>query len=47
MTEHDPQHDADEKPPFLGTWPNVYTFVVCYLACLIAGLYLASRAVAP
>src|ERR1039458_1283811 len=25
----------DEPPPFLGTWPRVYTVVVVYLALLI------------
>jgi hypothetical protein len=26
----------DEPPPFLRTWRRVYTFVLCYLVCLIA-----------
>jgi hypothetical protein len=26
----------DEPPPILGTWKRVYTFVLCYLACVIA-----------
>jgi hypothetical protein len=47
VSEQDPKHGTDEKPPFLGTWDNVYTFVVCYLACLIAGLYLFSHAFVP
>ena len=37
----------EEPPPFLGNWRNVYVFVICYLACLIAGFYLFSRAVGP
>ena len=35
---------AEEPPPFLGTWRNVYVFVICYLAVLIAGFYFFSRA---
>lgn len=43
-----PGHDPhEEPPPFLGSWANVYKFVICYLACLIAALYLFSRAFAP
>jgi hypothetical protein len=34
----------DEPPPFLRTWPRVYTAVVLYLALLIAVCYLFSRA---
>jgi hypothetical protein len=30
----------DSHPPFLKTWPRVYTFVVCYLLFLIALFYL-------
>jgi len=44
---HEEQRARDEQPPFLKTWANVYTFVICYLACLIAGLYLFARAFAP
>lgn len=29
----------DEPPPFLGSWPRVYTAVLCYLLLLIAALY--------
>jgi len=45
--EHAPSRTAEEPPPFLKTWRNVYIFVVCYLACLIAGFYVFSRALAP
>ena len=36
----------DEPPPFLGTWPRVYTAVVVYLALLIALCYVFTRAFA-
>ncbi len=43
-----PQKAAiDEPPPFLGSWRNVYIFVLCYLAVVILGFYLFSRAYAP
>jgi hypothetical protein len=34
----------DEPPPFLSTWPRVYTVVVVYLALLIALCYAFTRA---
>jgi len=34
----------DEPPPFLGTWPRVYTAVVLYLGLLIAVCYAFTRA---
>ena len=34
----------DEPPPFLGTWPRVYTAVVLYLGLLIAVCYIFTRA---
>jgi len=34
----------DEPPPFLGSWRNVYIAVLCYLALLILGLYVFTRA---
>jgi hypothetical protein len=37
----------DEPPPFLGTWPHVYIFVLCYLVIVIAVLFGFSRAYAP
>jgi hypothetical protein len=37
----------DEPPPFLGTWRNVYIFVLGYLVVVIVGFYLFSRAYAP
>jgi len=33
----------DEPPPFLGTWRNIYIAVLCYLALLIAGLFIFTR----
>lgn len=33
----------DDPPPFLGTWRHVYVGVLCYLAALIASLYLLMR----
>jgi hypothetical protein len=29
----------DELPPFLGTWPRVYTAILIYLAALIVLAY--------
>jgi len=37
----------DEPPPFLGTWPRVYAFVIGWLAVVIVVFYLFSRAFAP
>jgi len=37
----------DPPPPFLGSWRNVYVFVLCYLAVVIVGFYLFSRHFAP
>ena len=34
----------DEPPPFLGTWPRVYTAVMVYLALIIFVCYLFTRA---
>jgi len=31
--------DREDPPPFLGRWNRVYAFVLCYLAALIALLY--------
>ena len=42
-----PDRGEKEPPPVLGTWKHVYIFVICYLACLIAGFYIFSRAFAP
>jgi hypothetical protein len=36
----------DEPPPFLGTWRNVYLFVLAYLACVITLFYVFTRAFA-
>jgi len=34
----------DEKPPFLGTWPRVYTAILIYLVAVIAAAYVFTRA---
>ena len=33
----------DGPPPFLGTWPRVYTVVLVYLAALIVVFYAFTR----
>jgi hypothetical protein len=33
----------DDPPPFLGTWPRVYTAVLVYLATLIVLFYAFTR----
>jgi hypothetical protein len=35
----DKRDPPDEPPPFLGTWPRLYTAVILYLALLIAACY--------
>jgi hypothetical protein len=45
--EPPPKVTIDEPPPFLGTWRRVYIFILCYLAVVIAGFYVFSRAYAP
>jgi hypothetical protein len=45
--EQEARKTVDEPPPFLGSWRNVYIFVVCYLAVVITGFYFFSRAYAP
>jgi hypothetical protein len=34
----------DEPPPFLGSWRRVYIAVIVYLALIIAGFFLFTRA---
>lgn len=34
---------VDEPPPFLRTWARVYAGVLCYLAALIALLYILTQ----
>lgn len=34
---------VDEPPPFLRTWGRVYAGVLCYLAALIALLYILTQ----
>lgn len=43
-----PQRDVlDEPPPFLGTWPKVYGFVLGYIAAVIALFYFFTAAYRP
>jgi hypothetical protein len=35
---------ADEPPPFLGTWDNIYIAIVVYVGVLIALFYWFSQA---
>ena len=37
----------DEKPPVLGTWKRVYTFVLTYVAAVIFLFWLFTRYYAP
>jgi hypothetical protein len=39
-----PPIEPDEPPPFLRTWRRVYTAILIYLAAIIAGFYLFTRA---
>jgi hypothetical protein len=39
--------DADEPPPFLGTWRRLYTAVVCYLLVLISLFYIFTVTFTP
>ncbi len=44
LNEKDRLSVPDEPPPFLGKWSRVYAAVLTYLALLIAGFYLFTRA---
>lgn len=35
--------NAEDRPPFLGSWRNIYTAVLLYLAGLILLFYLFTR----
>ncbi len=41
LENRDPQ--ADEPPPFLGTWPRLYAAVIGWLAALILLFYIFAR----
>ena len=41
-----PKEMPDEPPPVLGTWRNVYIFVLCYLAAVIMLFYIFTKAMA-
>ena len=43
LMPHDRAQMPDEPPPFLGTWPRVYTAVLVYLAVLIVLFYIFTR----
>ena len=47
MIEENDHQIPDEPPPFLGAWPRVYVFVLCYLAAVISIFYWFTRAFAP
>ncbi len=47
VIEHGLRQVADEKPPVLGTWPRVYSFVLVYLAVLILLFWWFTRYYAP
>ena len=50
MTNGEPRQDkpiADEPPPVLGSWANVYRFVLLYLAAVIFLFWLFTRHYAP
>ncbi len=48
MNEREPHRDiVDEAPPFLGRWPNVYRFVILYLAAIIALFCIFTAAYRP
>ena len=40
----EPRDVPDEPPPFLGSWRRVYIAVLLYLARLILGFYVFTRA---
>ena len=50
MTIGDPRGDkpiVDEPPPLLGSWPNVYGFVLAYLAVVIFLFWIFTKHYAP
>jgi hypothetical protein len=44
--EMPPKEMPDEPPPFLGTWRNVYIFVLIYLVAVITLFYIFTRVMA-
>jgi hypothetical protein len=42
-----PLPSDDENPPVLGTWRNLYTFVLVYLAAVILLFWFFTRHYAP
>lgn len=51
MSEREPETShrqvMDEAPPFLRSWPNVYRFVIAYLAVVIVLFYIFTAAYRP
>jgi hypothetical protein len=43
MAREQEQTDTIEAPPFLKTWPRVYSAIVSYLALLVAVLYIITK----
>lgn len=46
-TDRELASQQDEKPPLMGTWPNLYTFVLVYLAAVIFLFWLFTLHYAP
>lgn len=42
-----PRETDDDPPPILGTWKNIYRFVLVYLAALIVLFWVFTRHYAP
>jgi len=40
---HAPEIEAEEPPPFLGTWRNVYVFVLGELVVTVLAFYALTR----
>jgi hypothetical protein len=40
----EPRDDADEPPPFLGTWRRMYVAILVYLVAIISAFYAFTRA---
>lgn len=44
MSQPDPRPDPESPPPVLGSWRNLYLFVLGTLGAVILSLYLITRA---
>ncbi len=47
VAERNARETHDDPPPILGTWKNLYRFVLIYLFALIVLLWLFTRHYAP